>query len=111
MESKRDWGFSGDYVKAMWLMLQQERPDTYVIGTEKTHSVREFCDVAFKYVGLNYKDYVKKDMQFYRPAEVDLLIADASKAHKVLGWKPKVQFNELVEMMVEADLKRVKEEK
>ena len=111
LESKRDWGFSGDYVKAMWLMLQQERPDTYVIGTEKTHSVREFCDVAFKYVGLNYKDYVKKDMQFYRPAEVDLLIADASKAHKVLGWKPKVQFNELVEMMVEADLKRVKEEK
>ncbi|MCK9368764.1 GDP-mannose 4,6-dehydratase [Candidatus Dojkabacteria bacterium] len=109
LESKRDWGFAGDYVEAMWLMLQQEKPDTFVIGTEETHSVKEFCDIAFKHVGLNYKDYVKKDQQFYRPAEVDLLIADASKAKKILGWKPKVQFNELVEMMVEADLKRVKD--
>lgn len=111
LDSKRDWGYAGDYVDAMWKMLQQKKADTFVIGTGETHSVKEFCDVAFKHVGLNYKDYVIQDPEFYRPAEVDLLVADASKARKVLKWEPKVIFNELVEMMVEEDLRKVKEEK
>lgn len=106
LESKRDWGFAPDYVEAMWLMLQQEKPDDYVIGTGETHSVREFVEEAFKVVGINnWKDYVVSDDQEHlRPAEVDLLVGDASKAHKQLGWKPKVTFKQLVKIMVEADL-------
>jgi GDPmannose 4,6-dehydratase len=107
LESKRDWGFSGDYVEAMWLMLQQETPDNFVIGTGETHSVREFCEIAFGHVGLDYKEFVVKDERFYRPAEVDLLISDPSKAHSLLGWEPAVSFNELVTMMVDADMERI----
>ncbi len=106
LESQRDWGFAGDYVEAMWLMLQHREPDNFVIGTGETHSVREFCEVAFGCVGLNYQDYVVQDPRFYRPAEVDLLISDPSKAKEVLGWHTKVSFKGLVEMMVEADLQR-----
>jgi len=107
LDSNRDWGFAGDYVKAMWLMLQQEKADCFVIGTAETHAVREFCEIAFDYVGLDYQKYVIQDPQFYRPAEVDLLISDPTKALKVLGWKAEVSFKELVEMMVEADLQRL----
>ena len=106
LESQRDWGFAGDYVEAMWMMLQHHEPDNFVIGTGKTHAVREFCEVAFGHVGLNYQDYVVQDPRFYRPAEVDLLISDPSKAKEELGWQTKVSFKELVEMMVEADLQR-----
>jgi GDPmannose 4,6-dehydratase len=104
LQAKRDWGYAGDYVRAMWLMLQQEKPDDYVIGTGETHSVQEFVEIAFDHVGLKWRDYVKVDAQFYRPAEVDLLLADASKARKVLGWKPEVSFEGLVQRMVDADL-------
>lgn len=107
LESQRDWGFAGDYVDAMWRMLQQAKPDSFVIGTGETHSVREFCELAFGYVGLNYQDYVIQDPRFYRPAEVDLLISDPAKANAELGWKPKVSFKQLVEMMVESDLQRL----
>jgi GDPmannose 4,6-dehydratase len=107
LEARRDWGFAGDYVEAMWMMLQQPEPDNYVIGTGETHPVREFCELAFGCVGLNYQDYVIQDPRFYRPAEVDLLISDPSKARTQLGWKEKVSFKELVEMMVEADLQRL----
>jgi GDPmannose 4,6-dehydratase len=107
LEARRDWGFAGDYVEAMWLMMQHSHPDNFVIGTGETHAVREFCDLAFKYVGLNYEDYVVQDPRFYRPAEVDLLISDASKAKTDLGWVAKTSFKDLVEMMVESDLKRV----
>jgi GDPmannose 4,6-dehydratase len=107
LDARRDWGFAGDYVRAMWMMLQQDEPDDYVIGTGETHSVREFCELAFGAVGLNYEDYVVVDPKFYRPAEVDLLISDPSKAREKLGWQPQVSFRELVEMMVEADLKRL----
>ncbi len=107
LEAQRDWGFAGDYVEAMWLMLQQDQPDNFVIGTGETHSVREFCEIAFEYVGLDYRDYVVVDQRFYRPAEVDLLIADPTKAHQALGWEPRVSFRQLVQMMVEADLKRL----
>ena len=106
LESQRDWGFAGDYVEAMWLMLQQPEPDNFVIGTGETHAVREFCEVAFGRVNLDYRDYVVQDPRFYRPAEVDLLISDPSKARSVLGWEPQVSFRELVEMMVDADLQR-----
>jgi GDPmannose 4,6-dehydratase len=105
LESKRDWGFAGDYVKAMHLMLQQDAPDDYVIGTGETHAGKEVAEIAFAHVGLDWQDYVKTDEQFLRPAEVDLLIADARKAKKKLGWKPKVSFKQLIEMMVESDLK------
>jgi len=108
LDARRDWGFAGDYVEAMWLMLQQDKPDNYVVGTAETHSVREFCEIAFGCVGLNYQDYVIQDPHFYRPAEVDLLVSDPSKARKVLGWHQKIGFEELVEMMVEADLKQNK---
>jgi GDPmannose 4,6-dehydratase len=104
LESRRDWGFAGDYVEAMWLMLQQERPEDFVIGTGETHSVRQFCEAAFSAVDLDYQDYVVQDPRFYRPAEVDLLVSDPTKAKKVLGWEPKIRFDELVTMMVEADL-------
>ncbi|WP_424357749.1 GDP-mannose 4,6-dehydratase [Methanocella sp. MCL-LM] len=107
LDSKRDWGFAGDYVEAMWLMLQQENPDDYVIGTGETHSVREFCELAFGAAGLDWEKYVKIDPRFVRPAEVDLLLGDASKAKNVLGWKPKVTFPQLVKMMVESDIELV----
>jgi GDPmannose 4,6-dehydratase len=103
LESQRDWGYVGDYVEAMWLMLQQDEPDDYVIATGKTHSVRELCEVAFGYLGLDYRDYVVSDPKFYRPAEVDQLVGDASKARRVLGWQPRVSFEELIHIMVDAD--------
>lgn len=103
LEAKRDWGFAGDYVEAMWLMLQQSKPDDYVIATGETHSVREFVEEAFKLVGLDWKKYVKVDKKYFRPAEVDVLIGDTSKAKNKLGWQPKIKFKELVKMMVEAD--------
>ncbi|MDD9148991.1 MULTISPECIES: GDP-mannose 4,6-dehydratase [unclassified Sporolactobacillus] len=106
LESKRDWGFAGDYVKAMWLMLQQDQADDYVISTGETHSVREFVETAFSYVGLNWKDYVVQDERFMRPAEVDLLLGDCSKAEKKLGWKKNIDFRSLVRMMVDHDLER-----
>jgi len=108
IEAKRDWGFSGDYVRAMWMMLQQSKPDDYVIATGETHSVKEFAELAFKHVGLNWKDYVKIDQAFYRPAEVQLLMGDYSKAKRKFGWEPKVKFKELVTMMVDADLERLR---
>jgi GDPmannose 4,6-dehydratase len=108
LEARRDWGFAGEYVQAMWMMLQQEQPEDFVVGTGKTHSVREFAEVAFQHVGLNYQDYVVQDPRFLRPSEVDLLISDPAKAHARLGWQPKVDFQALVEMMVEADMQRLK---
>jgi GDPmannose 4,6-dehydratase len=109
LDAQRDWGFAGEYVEVMWKMLQQEKPDDFVIGTGQAHSVREFCELAFGYLGLNYQDYVVQDPRFMRPSEVDRLIADPSKARKELGWSPRVGFKELVEMMVEADLKRLRD--
>jgi GDPmannose 4,6-dehydratase len=106
LDAHRDWGYAGDYVEAMWMMLQQKEPDDYVIGTGVSHSVRDLCEVAFKHVGLDYRDFVKLDQKFLRPAEVDLLVADPSKAKKKLGWTPKVSFETLVKMMVDADLER-----
>jgi len=108
IEAQRDWGFAGDYVEAMWLMLQQDHPDNFVIGTGETHSVREFCEVAFSHVGLDYNEYVVMDEKFYRPAEVDLLISDPSHARAKLKWEPAVSFKELVTMMVDADIERLK---
>lgn len=110
LDSLRDWGYAGDYVKAMWLMLQQEEPDDYVISTGEMHTVRELLEVAFSYVGLDYNDYVVIDPEFVRPAEVDLLLGDCSKAKEKLGWKLEVGFKELIHMMVDEDLKRVKAE-
>jgi GDPmannose 4,6-dehydratase len=103
LDSKRDWGYAKDYVEAMWMMLQQESADDYVISTEKTHTVGEWVDAAFKCLDLDYTRYVKKDPRFLRPAEVDLLVGDSTKAKKVLGWKPRVSFNQLVDLMVKAD--------
>jgi GDPmannose 4,6-dehydratase len=111
LEAQRDWGFAGDYVEAMWMMLQHMHADNFVIGTGETHSVRELCELAFGHVGLNYQDYVVQDPRFYRPAEVDLLISDPSKAHKELGWIRKTSFKGLVEMMVESDLKKISSKK
>ena len=107
LDSKRDWGFAGDYVEAMWRMLQQPEPNDYVVGTGRTHTVRDLCAAAFSHVGLDWKQYVKIDPKFVRPAEVDVLLADASRARKELGWAPKVDFEQLVQMMVDADLERV----
>jgi GDPmannose 4,6-dehydratase len=107
LESRRDWGFAGDYVKAMWLMLQQDEPEDYVVGTGETHSVRELCQIAFDHVGLDWEQHVVADRQFYRPAEVDLLVSDPSKARDNLGWDPEVTFEGLVRMMVDADLKHL----
>ena len=107
LDSKRDWGYAKDYVEAMWLMLQQEKPDDYVIATGETHSVREFLDEAFGLVGLDWKKYVEIDPRYYRPAEVDLLLGDPTKAKEKLGWKPKTTFKELVKIMLEYDLKNV----
>ncbi len=106
LDAKRDWGFAGDYVEAMWLMLQQEKPDDFVIATGETHSVREFVELAFSEAGMKWDKYVVVDPKFMRPAEVDFLIGDASKARNVLGWEPKVRFKELVRMMVKADIER-----
>ena len=107
LDSRRDWGFAGDYVEAMWMMLQQDKPDTFVVGTGETRSVRDFCEIAFDHVGLDYNEFVIQDERYYRPAEVDLLISDPSKARSVLGWEPSVSFNELVTMMVDADMGRL----
>ncbi|HEX8724918.1 MAG TPA: GDP-mannose 4,6-dehydratase [Gemmatimonadaceae bacterium] len=106
LDARRDWGFAGDYVDAMWRMLQQDVPDDFVIGTGHTWSVRQLCDAAFTCVGLDYRDYVVQDKRFFRPAEVDLLVANPDKARRRLGWEPKVGFEELVEMMVRADMDR-----
>ena len=111
LDAQRDWGFAGDYVRAMWLMVQQDRPDDYVVSTGETHSVREFCELAFDHVGLKWDDYVVMDERFMRPAEVDQLIGDPSKAREQLGWEPKTSFRELVEMMVDADLERLSTER
>jgi GDPmannose 4,6-dehydratase len=108
LEAKRDWGYAGDYVRAMWMMLQQDHPEDFVIATGQTHSVRELCEVAFGYLGLDYKDYVVTDPRFYRPAEVDQLVGDASKARRILGWSPQVSFEELIQMMVDADMETLK---
>jgi GDPmannose 4,6-dehydratase len=110
LEARRDWGFAGDYVVGMWLMLQQDEAEDFVLGTGVTHSVREFCELAFSHLGMDYRQYVVQDPRFFRPAEVDLLVADPTKAHQKLGWRPTVSFEELVRMMVEADLKRVSQE-
>jgi len=108
LDAKRDWGFAGDYVDAMWRMLQQDAPDDYVIATNETHTVRELVEIAFERVGLDWKKHVVIDPAFVRPAEVDLLIGDYSKAKRKLGWEPRVRFRELVQMMVDADLARLK---
>jgi GDPmannose 4,6-dehydratase len=107
LDAKRDWGYAKDYVQAMWLMLQQDEPDDYVVATNETHSIREFLDIAFNHVNLDWHDYVEFDPRYLRPAEVDLLIGDATKAHQKLGWTPSVTFEELVHLMVEADLEAV----
>lgn len=107
LDARRDWGYAGDYIRAMWLMLQQEQPGDYVIATGETHSVQEFCELAFEAVGLDWQDFVKQDPRFMRPAEVDLLIGDPAKARQQLGWEPSVSFKELVAMMVKADLDRL----
>ena len=104
LEARRDWGYAPDYVHAMWLMLQQDHPDDYLVATGQTHSVREFCQVAFGHVGLDWEKYVVVDPKFYRPAEVDLLVGDPSKARRLLGWEPSVTFQELVRIMTDADL-------
>jgi len=105
LDAQRDWGYAGDYVRAMWLMLQQDQPGDYVVATGQTHSVRRFCELAFACAGLDYRNYVVVDERFFRPAEVDLLVGDPSRAREKLGWKPEVSFEQLVEMMVEADLR------
>lgn len=106
LDAKRDWGFAGDYVKAMWLMLQQDQPEDFVISTGETHTVEEFVTIAFEHVGLNWKDYVVIDEKFVRPAEVDLLLGDCTKAKETLGWELEVSFEQLVKMMVDEDLKK-----
>ena len=110
LESRRDWGYAGDYVRAMWMMLQQDKPDDYVVGTGETHSVGELCQIAFAHAGLDWQKFVVVDPKFYRPAEVDLLISDPSKARRVLGWERKVGFESLVQMMVDSDLELLRKE-
>jgi GDPmannose 4,6-dehydratase len=109
LDSRRDWGFAGDYVRAMWLMLQQDEPYDYVVGTGETHSVRELCQVAFQHLGLDWEKYVVVDPEFYRPAEVDLLVSDPSQARAKLGWEPTVTFSGLIQMMADADLEQLKQ--
>ena len=109
IDAKRDWGFAGDYVEAMWLMLQKEQPDDYVVATGRTTTVRDMCKIAFEYVGLNYEDFVVIDPKFYRPAEVDVLLGNPAKAQENLGWEAKTSLDELITMMVDADLQRVKQ--
>ena len=106
LDARRDWGYAGDFVEAMWRMLQQPTPDDYVVATGEMHTVRELCEIAFGHAGLDWKQYVKQDQRFFRPAEVDLLVGDATKARQKLGWEPKVSFAQLVKMMVDADLAR-----
>jgi GDPmannose 4,6-dehydratase len=110
LESRRDWGFAGDYVEAIWRMLQQDKPLDYVVGSGKTRSVRELCEIAFGYLGLDYRDYVVQDERFFRPAETKLLVADSTRANQVLGWEPRVGFDDLVHMMIDVDLKRLSQE-
>jgi GDPmannose 4,6-dehydratase len=110
LDARRDWGFAGDYVEAMWLMLQQAEPDDYVIAMDETHSVREFCEKAFGRLDLDYRDFIEIDPRYFRPAEVDLLLGTAEKARRQLGWQPRVSFDELVEMMVDADLELARRE-
>jgi GDPmannose 4,6-dehydratase len=109
LDAKRDWGYAQEYVQAMWLMLQQDQPDDYVIATNETHSVREFLEAAFAHAGLDWRKYVEIDANYYRPTEVDLLIGDYSKAKKKLGWEPKTRFVDLVKLMVDADVQRLKD--
>src|SRR5689334_448716 len=109
LDAKRDWGFAGDYVEGMWMMLQQDKPDDYVLATGETHSIRELLDVAFEVVEIDWKKHVEIDPRYFRPAEVDLLLGDASKAREKLGWRPRVGFRELITMMVESDVEQVKE--
>ncbi len=111
LEAKRDWGFAGDFVEAMWLMLQQDEPDDFVIATGETHSVREFAEKVFEKLDLDYKEYVAIDQRYFRPAEVDVLLGDATKARKKLGWEPKVKFDQLIDMMIEADMELARKEK
>ena len=110
LEAKRDWGFAKDYVRAMWLMLQQEAPDDYVVSSDNTHTVREMCEVAFGHVGLDWRAYVKEAQEFYRPAEVQLLLGNSAKARAKLGWTPEVNFEGLIRLMVDADLERVRKQ-
>jgi GDPmannose 4,6-dehydratase len=111
LEAKRDWGFAGDFVEAMWLMLQQDRPDDYVIATGETHSVREFAEKVFSKLDLDYAQYVAVDPRYFRPTEVDVLLGDSSKARKALGWQPRISFDELIDMMIASDLESAKKEK
>jgi GDPmannose 4,6-dehydratase len=111
LDARRDWGFAGDYVRAMWLMLQQSQPDDYIVATGETHSVRDFCEVAFGHAGLDYREFVIEDLDDCRPAETVQLVGNATKAHRDLGWRPTVTFHELVRMMVDADLKMIREER
>jgi GDPmannose 4,6-dehydratase len=110
LEAQRDWGYAGDYVQAMWMMLQRDKPEDFVIGTGETHTVRKLCELAFGHLDLDYKDHVIHDKSFDRLAEVDLLISDPRRAHAVLGWEPSVNFEELVEMMVDSDLAKLRKE-
>jgi GDPmannose 4,6-dehydratase len=107
LDAQRDWGFAGDYVEAMWLMLQQESPDSYVIASGEVHTVREFCAAAFSHLGLDYEQFVVVDPEFFRPVDVNVFYGDATKAREVLGWQPKVRFEQIVEMMVDADMRRL----
>ena len=107
LDAKRDWGYAKEYVEAMWLMLQQDEPDDYVIATGETHSVKEFCEEAFGHAGLDWRRYVEIDERYFRPAEVDILVGDASKAKKVLNWEPATKFKGLVQLMVDADIERL----
>ncbi|MBN1471821.1 MAG: GDP-mannose 4,6-dehydratase [Syntrophaceae bacterium] len=111
LDAKRDWGFAGDYVEAMWLILQQDQPDDFVIATGESHSVREFAEIVFKKLNLDYKKYVVIDRRYFRPTEVDVLLGDSSKARKILGWQPKVSFETLIDMMIKADMELAKKEK
>lgn len=110
LDSRRDWGFARDYVEAMWRMLQQDEPQDYVIGTGKTRTVRELCEIAFGYLGLDYRNYIVQDERFFRPAETKLLVADPTRANRALGWQPRVGFEDLIRMMIDADLKRLSQE-
>jgi GDPmannose 4,6-dehydratase len=109
LDAHRDWGYAGDYVEAMWRMMQQPEPDDYVIATNQSHTVRELCEIAFAHAGLDWQEHVVVDPKFVRPAEVDLLIGNPAKAKAKLGWEPTVSFRQLVQMMVDADLKRLRE--
>jgi GDPmannose 4,6-dehydratase len=111
LDAQRDWGFAGDYVEGMWRMLQQDKPDDYVVATNELYSVREFCEKTFSRLGLDYQNFVEVDPRYYRPAEVDLLLGDSTKARKRLGWKPQTSFDQLVDMMVESDLELASQEK